>query len=83
VLGIRTARRARDPFGFLIASGVTAWISIQVLINIGAVVGLLPITGVPLPLISFGGTSLLVSLAGLGLVASVARRGVRVPRPAG
>lgn len=81
VLGIRTARRARDPFGFLVASGVTAWISIQVLINIGAVVGLLPITGVPLPLISFGGTSLLVSLAGLGLVASVARRGVHVPRP--
>ncbi len=83
VLGIRTARRARDPFGFLVASGVTAWISIQVLINIGAVVGLLPITGVPLPLISFGGTSLLVSLAGLGLVASVARRGVRVPRSSG
>jgi cell division protein FtsW len=83
VLGIRAARRARDPFGFLIASGVTAWISIQVLINIGAVVGLLPITGVPLPLISFGGTSLLVSLAGLGLVASVARRGVRVPHPSG
>ena len=80
VLGITAARRARDPFGFLVASGVTAWISIQVLINIGAVVGLLPITGVPLPLISFGGTSLLVSLAGLGLVASVARRGVRLPR---
>ncbi len=80
VLGIRAARRARDPFGFLVASGVTTWISIQVLINIGAVVGLLPITGVPLPLISFGGTSLLVSLAGLGLVASVARRGVRLPR---
>ncbi len=80
ILGIRAARRARDPFGFLIASGVTAWISMQVLINVGAVVGLLPITGVPLPLISFGGTSLLVSLAGLGLVASVARRGVSLPR---
>jgi cell division protein FtsW len=46
-----------------------------VLINVGAVTGVLPITGVPLPLISFGGTSLLVSLAGLGLVASVARHG--------
>ena len=54
---------------------MTAWITLQVLINVGAVVGVLPITGVPLPLISFGGTSLLVSLAGLGLVASVARRG--------
>jgi cell division protein FtsW len=75
VLGIRAARRASDAFGFLLASGVTAWISLQVLINVGAVVGVLPITGVPLPLISFGGTSLLVSLGGLGLVASVARRG--------
>jgi cell division protein FtsW len=75
VLGIRTARRAQDPFGFLIASGVITWITLQVLINVGAVAGVLPITGVPLPLISFGGTSLLVSLAGLGLVASVARRG--------
>ena len=82
VLGIRAAKRARDPFGFIIASGVTAWITVQVLINVGAVTGVLPITGVPLPLISFGGTSLLVSLAGLGLVASVARRGVRLPRQA-
>jgi cell division protein FtsW len=80
VLGVRAAKRARDPFGFIVASGVTAWITLQVIINVGAVVGLLPITGVPLPLISLGGTSLLVSLAGLGLVASVARRGVAVPR---
>jgi cell division protein FtsW len=80
VLGIRAARHAADAFGFLIASGVTAWITLQVLINVGAVTGVLPITGVPLPLISFGGTSLLVSLAGLGLVASVARRGSRLRR---
>jgi cell division protein FtsW len=79
VFGIRAARRASDAFGFLIASGVTAWIILQVVINVGAVTGVLPITGVPLPLLSFGGTSLLVSLAGLGLVASVARRG-RAPR---
>jgi cell division protein FtsW len=75
VLGIRAARRAQDAFGFLIASGVISWITLQVLINVGAVAGVLPITGVPLPLISFGGTSLLVSLGGLGLVASVARTG--------
>lgn len=79
VLGVRAARRATEPFGFLLASGITAWIGLQVLINIGAVTGVLPITGVPLPLISFGGTSLLVSLAGLGLVASVARRGSGTP----
>jgi cell division protein FtsW len=75
MLGIRAARRAPDLFGFLVAAGVTAWISIQVLVNLGAVTGVLPITGVPLPLISFGGSSLVFSLAGLGLVASVARQG--------
>jgi cell division protein FtsW len=82
ILGIRAARRASDPFGFLLASGITAWLTLQVLINVGAVVGVLPITGVPLPLISFGGTSLLVSLAGLGLVASVSRRGTSKRRAA-
>lgn len=75
IVGVRAARRASDAFGFLIASGVTAWMGLQAVINIGAVTGVLPITGVPLPLLSFGGTSLLVSLAALGLVASVARRG--------
>jgi cell division protein FtsW len=80
VLGIRAARRAADPFGFLVASGITTWIGLQVLINVGAVSGVLPITGIPLPLISFGGTSLLVSLAALGIVASVARNGSARPR---
>jgi cell division protein FtsW len=78
VLGVRAARRASDAFGFLLAAGVTSAIGLQALINVGAVTGVLPITGVPLPLISFGGTSLLVSLAALGIVASVASRG-RVP----
>ncbi len=82
VLGIRAARRAPDAFGFLLAAGITAWITLQLLINVGAVAGLLPITGVPMPLISFGGTSLLVSLAGLGMVASVARRSASRPRVA-
>lgn len=83
-LGIRAARRAPDAFGFILASGVTGWIILQALLNVGAVTGVLPITGVPLPLISFGGTSLLVSLTGLGLVASVARRSrrARIPRRA-
>jgi cell division protein FtsW len=80
VLGVRTARRAPDAFGFILAGGITGWITLQALLNVGAVVGILPITGVPLPLISFGSTSLLSSLAGLGLVASVARRGRPPPR---
>jgi cell division protein FtsW len=87
-LGIRTAREAPDRFGFLVAGGITAWIGIEALINIGAVTGLLPITGVPLPLISFGGTSLVVTLTGIGVLLSIARRGrplrpARVPAGAG
>ena len=78
VLGVRAARRAPDAFGFILAAGITGWITIQAIINVGTVIGVLPITGVPLPFISFGSTSLLSSLAALGLVASVARRGKRV-----
>lgn len=73
--GIRTARKAPDRFGFLLAGGITGWLGIQALINMGAVTGLLPITGVPLPLISFGGSSLLFTLAGVGILLGIARRG--------
>ncbi|TMK17924.1 MAG: putative lipid II flippase FtsW, partial [Actinobacteria bacterium] len=60
--GIRIARRAPDPFGRLVASGITVWIVGQAIVNMGAVTGLLPITGVPLPLVSFGGSALVISL---------------------
>jgi cell division protein FtsW len=72
--GLRVARRVTDPFMRLAAAGVTAWISVQALVNICAVVGLLPITGVPLPLISDGLSSLLVTMAALGMLLSFARR---------
>ena len=71
--GIRIAVRAPDTFGRLLAAGVTSWIGLQAIINMGAVTGLLPITGIPLPLVSFGGTALVVTLAGIGILASVAR----------
>jgi cell division protein FtsW len=71
--GVRIAVRAADPFGRLVAVGVTGWIGLQALVNLGAVTGLLPITGVPLPFLSFGGTALVVTLGGVGVVASVAR----------
>jgi cell division protein FtsW len=71
--GVRIAMRAPDTFGRLLAAGVTAWIGLQAIVNLGAVTGLLPITGVPLPLVSFGGTALVVTLAGIGVLASVAR----------
>ncbi len=71
--GIRIARRMTDTFMRLAAAAVTGWIVIQALINIGAVVGLLPITGIPLPLVSEGLSSLLVTMAGLGMLLSFAR----------
>ncbi len=82
-LGIRIAREAPDRFGFLVAGGITAWIGIQAVINIGAVTGMLPITGVPLPMISFGGTSLVLTMAGIGILLSIARRGRPPGAPAG
>lgn len=74
VLGIRTALRAPDRFGMLVATGVTTWILVQAFVNIGAVVGALPITGVPLPFVSFGGSSLLVLMAASGVLLNIARQ---------
>ncbi len=71
--GIRIAKRSSDPFARLAASGVTAWIALQGVINMGAVVGLLPITGIPLPLVSFGGSALIPTLVAIGMLASFAR----------
>ncbi len=78
--GIRIAIRAPDTFGRLLASGITSWIGLQTIVNLGAVTGLLPITGVPLPLVSFGGTALVVTLAGIGILANIARAGVATGR---
>jgi cell division protein FtsW len=74
VLGIRVALAAPDRLGMLLATGVTTWILVQAFINIGAVVGALPITGVPLPFVSFGGSSLLVLMAASGLLLNIARQ---------
>ena len=71
--GLRIARRVDDPFRRLVAAGITIWLVGQATINIGGVVGLLPITGLPLPFISDGGSALIVTLAAVGLLASFAR----------
>jgi cell division protein FtsW len=71
--GLRIARRVPDMFARLAAVGITAWIVIQALVNIGAVIGVLPITGVPLPLVSAGLSSLLSTLVALGMLMSFAR----------
>ena len=78
-LGVRIARTARDRFGMLVASGITIWICVQALVNIGAVTATMPITGVPLPLVSFGGSSLVVSLMAMGILTNIARQ-ARKPR---
>jgi cell division protein FtsW len=71
--GIRIALKAPDAFGRLLAGGITAWLGLQALVNLGAVTGLLPITGVPLPFVSFGGSSLIVSLSAIGVLLSIGR----------
>ena len=71
--GIRTALRAPDTFGALLAAGITAWLCLQAFINIGVVVALVPVTGITLPFISAGGSSLLVSFAAAGVLLSISR----------
>jgi cell division protein FtsW len=85
-LGIRTATHAPDRFGGLLAVGLVAWIGAETIINVGAVVGVLPVTGIPLPFISFGGSSLVITMAAAGILINVARQGEalgsRAPSPA-
>jgi cell division protein FtsW len=79
--GIRIALRAPDAFGRLLAGGITAWLGLQALVNLGAVTGVLPITGVPLPFVSFGGSSLIVSMAAVGVLMSVGKAGLVTAGP--
>jgi len=76
-LGIRIATRAPSHYGAFLAMGITTWLGLQTLINVASVVGFFPVTGVPLPFISYGGTSLVVDLMAAGLLVSV---GLSIPR---
>ncbi|MBA3551608.1 MAG: putative lipid II flippase FtsW [Actinobacteria bacterium] len=78
--GVRIALQSRDTFGRLLAAGITGWIGLQTLVNLGAVTGVLPITGVPLPFMSYGGSSLVVSLVAVGILFSIGRDGLRAVR---
>ena len=75
--GLRAAHRARDRFSKLLAAGLTSLILAQAALNLFAVLGLAPLTGVPLPFVSYGGTSLVMTLAAAGLILNVARRPAR------
>ena len=78
--GLRTARRARDLYAKLVAAGITSVIVIQATVNFFAVLGVMPLTGVPLPFISYGNSNLVVLLSGMGLLINVAQSGGRARR---
>jgi cell division protein FtsW len=71
--GVRTALRAPDTFGALLAAGITTWLCLQAFVNIAVVVALLPVTGITLPFVSAGGSSLVVSFAAAGILLSISR----------
>ncbi|NLY10367.1 MAG: putative lipid II flippase FtsW [Firmicutes bacterium] len=72
--GLRIAMNAPDLYGSLLAIGITSMISFQALLNIGVVTGMLPVTGITLPFISYGGSSLLMSLASVGILLNISRQ---------
>ena len=71
---LRVVQRARDLFSALLAFGMTAKLFTHIAVNIGMVIGLMPVVGIPLPLFSYGGSSIVSSLFGLGLVLGVSMR---------
>lgn len=71
--GLKIGLGAPDRFGQLLAVGITAWIGLQALINLAAMVALVPFTGIPLPFISYGGSSLVVALAGMGILINISK----------
>ena len=81
VVGFHVARGAPDRYGMLLAAGVTTWVVGQATINLAAVVGLLPVSGITLPFLSAGGSSLVFTMAGAGMLANVARQSLPRPRP--
>ena len=78
--GIRIATGARDPFGRLVAGALTGMLAFQAALNMAAVTGIFPVTGKPLPFISYGGSSMLVTLVCVGLILSVSEFGAHAPR---
>jgi cell division protein FtsW len=75
--GFRAARRATDGYGALLACGITCWLVVQALVNVGSVVDAIPFTGVPLPFVSFGGSSLVTALAAVGILLNISRQARR------
>ncbi len=73
--GFKISQKAPDNFGKLLGSGITAWIAIQTLVNLSSMVALVPLTGIPLPFISYGGSSLVVIMTASGILLNIEREG--------
>jgi cell division protein FtsW len=74
--GLKIASEAPDQFGKLLAGGITIWLVFQAFINLGAILGVVPLTGITLPFISYGGSSLVISLASIGILMNVSKQGI-------
>jgi rod shape determining protein RodA len=74
LIGVETAKNAKDRLGALMAAGIVSMISLYVFINIGMAVGIMPVVGVPLPLVSYGGTSIITTFLALGLLLNIQTR---------
>lgn len=72
--GYKIARKSPDLFGRLLAGGITSWLCLQALINIMAMIGLIPLTGIPLPLISYGGSAMVISLIAVGILTNISKQ---------
>ncbi len=75
--GYQIAKHAPDLFGQNLAIGIVSWISLQAMINIGGIINVIPMTGVPLPLVSYGGSAILASLAACGILVNISKQTVR------
>lgn len=71
--GLKIAKKAPDKFGYLLAGSITGWISFQALINMASISGLIPLTGIPLPFVSYGGSAMMVSLASIGILVNISK----------
>lgn len=81
VRSYRVAQQAPDTFSKLLATGITSWLAIQAIINLGAMMEILPLTGIPLPFLSYGGSSTIITLTSIGILLSISRHSNLATRP--
>jgi cell division protein FtsW len=75
--GFKIARNAPNEYSRLLATGIISWITIQAFINLGAMVSIVPLTGVPLPFISYGGSSLVIALVSIGILINISKHSLK------